>query len=97
MEVVNVGGGVWRLKLQPNSNNLLLAACMNGGAKVVDAEDIKVLTEYHGHSSIVYGADWCHILSHIPDQDPDLAHKRHSSLIATCSFYDHQLCLSEFH
>lgn len=102
VEVVNVGGGVWRLKLQPSTNKLLLAACMNGGAKIVNTErssgDKDVIAEYFGHNSIVYGADWCHdLLEDISEQYPDLIHKYCSNLIATCSFYDHQLCLSGFH
>lgn len=98
VEVVNVGGGVWRLKLQPHSNSLLLTACMNGGTKIVDTEDKGVVSEYYGHNSIVYGADWCHFSSYdISGQCPDLVHKHYSCLIATCSFYDHRLCLSGFY
>ena len=78
MEVVKVGGGVWRLKLQPHSKRLLLAACMNGGAKIVEAEHSldrnSVVSEFYGHSSIVYGADWCHILSQDISEHLSLIH-----------------------
>ena len=91
---LHVGGGVWRLKWSPNDKNLLLAACMHNGFAVLDISDISagshqstVLT-YKEHKSLAYGADWCFF------KRPDAV--KSEKLVATCSFYDHKLCLWSF-
>ncbi|XP_028027962.1 diphthine methyltransferase isoform X1 [Bombyx mandarina] len=75
-----VNGGVWRLKWHPNTPNVVLAACMYGGFRILHIDDgVNVVSEYLEHCSIAYGADWCH----------------GRDLVATCSFYDRSLHLSE--
>ncbi|XP_053607398.1 diphthine methyltransferase isoform X1 [Plodia interpunctella] len=78
----DVNGGVWRLKWHPCENNTVLAACMYGGFRILTVEGtrVDVVSEYMEHESIAYGADWKH---------------NGDSLIATCSFYDCRLHISE--
>lgn len=79
---VSVGGGVWRLKWHPRNPNLLLAACMHDGFKILDNFDEgKVVCDYKGHNSLAYGADWRRNSS---NADSELT-------VATCSFYDRSL------
>ncbi|XP_023953135.1 diphthine methyltransferase isoform X1 [Bicyclus anynana] len=69
----DVNGGVWRLKWSPSNSDVVLAACMYGGFRILRAEDtIEVVCEYLEHESIAYGADW----------------KFDAPIVATCSFYD---------
>ena len=88
---VAAGGGVWRLKWHPTDPNLLLAACMHDGFKIVnvsiDADSFvasgEIVCHCEGHGSLAYGADWQRI-------------KYGSSrvnAVATCSFYDRLLQL----
>ncbi|RZF48420.1 hypothetical protein LSTR_LSTR014232 [Laodelphax striatellus] len=103
------GGGVWRLKWHPTTKSIrkdyLLAACMHGGFKVIDCRDvadINVVASFTEHESLAYGADWCYLprssnSSNLLDKFPinsDSSGKMYSDIIATCSFYDHKLCLS---
>jgi len=76
MKTVNVGGGVWRIKLNPNDEDVVLVAAMHDGFKVVQKGDI--VHEYREHESLAYGADW------VTDFESETAH----SIVATCSFYD---------
>ncbi|XP_049803651.1 diphthine methyltransferase isoform X2 [Schistocerca nitens] len=83
-----LGGGIWRVKWDPYTGEHIVAACIYGGFRVVQSKRgcLQLLGEYEGeHTSIAYGADWCHAPS--PKQDD-------SFLISTCSFYDHMLCVS---
>lgn len=84
------GGGVWRLRRQPNSENLVLAACMYNGFLVLDSK-LQSVVSYREHESIAYGADWSYINS--TEEWPNIFSKD-GILIATCSFYDHKLCVS---
>lgn len=71
----DVNGGVWRLKWHPYNKNVVLAACMYGGFRILRVEDkVEVISEYLEHESIAYGADW---------KFDDIL-----SMVATCSFYD---------
>ncbi len=85
----NLGGGVWRLRWHPRDSELLLAACMYNGVAIVRMSppwshptSLEVVTAYHEHQSIAYGADW-------HQQPEDLPGG--SDLVATCSFYDRSL------
>ncbi|SPP77668.1 diphthine methyltransferase [Drosophila guanche] len=88
---VNLGGGIWRLKPHPKRLDVILAACMYTNFSVVqlDLKDsaLTLLGTYEEHSSICYGADWHPNLS----EDDGLTH------MATCSFYDHKMCVSSVH
>ncbi|GAA99174.1 uncharacterized protein L969DRAFT_93636 [Mixia osmundae IAM 14324] len=57
-------GGLWRLKWHPSRHNMLLAAGMHEGFKVLsldeDQTSAKVTTRFDGHESLAYGADWSH-------------------------------------
>ncbi|CAG9786376.1 unnamed protein product [Diatraea saccharalis] len=78
----DLGGGVWRLKWHPYHPDTVLAACMYGGFRIlrVNPQQIDIISEYLEHESIAYGADWTHNLP---------------SLVATCSFYDCKMHISE--
>jgi len=78
----DVGGGVWRLKWHPINNDKLLAACMHDGLKVLDFNGIEFSTRlrFDEHESLAYGADW-------------VIGKDKSTLVASCSFYDHLMKL----
>eukprot|EP00794_Sanderia_malayensis_P003306 gene3306-3791_t len=83
---IQAGGGVWRLKWHPHNADILLAACMHDGFKIFDTSTKNpqhLLSAYKEHDSLAYGADWC-IPSWISDTE-----RLENSLIATCSFYDH--------
>ena len=92
--LVDVGGGVWRVKWHPDAYRKgdILTACMHDGFKIVSvgaaggAEELldgscDITKRYNKHSSLAYGADW----SHAPIKP------QQQSLIASCSFYDHAL------
>jgi WD40 repeat protein len=108
-KTVEVGGGVWRVRWHPtwhqthsdstsssssssSSDGVILAACMHGGAKVIrtsqqscsSSKDSVVVQYTEEHTSMVYGADWCRGKSSLNSDQP---------VVATCSFYDHKLCL----
>ncbi|XP_017012425.2 diphthine methyltransferase [Drosophila takahashii] len=85
---LNLGGGIWRLKPHPLASDLLLAACMYTNFSVVQldasAPGLSLLGAYEEHASICYGADWA----------PFRSRDDGSLTMATCSFYDHKLCVS---
>lgn len=97
---LNMDGGLWRLKWEPQNHKYLLAACMYGGFKIVDCIDNRtcsVVGQYMEHESISYGCDWSFLNSSdfecrkIVDS---LSALGTGMLIATCSFYDHTLKLA---
>lgn len=91
---INVGGGVWRLKWKPLEGRYLLAACMYGGFRIIDCENVeipKVVAEYREHESIAYGCDWSGLSSQLIRSKGVPAVKGDISLVGTCSFYDHCL------
>lgn len=76
-ESKKLNGGVWKIK--PNKKrNLLLCACMHTGVHLVNATSLESELYYdkHGLNNLAYGCDW--------QFDSD-------DLIATCSFYNHDL------
>jgi len=85
---LDLSGGIWRLKPHPAQPDLILAACMYTNFSVVQldvaAPGLSLLGAYEEHKSICYGADWA------PWRNKDDA----SLTMATCSFYDHTLCVS---
>ncbi|XP_053950187.1 diphthine methyltransferase isoform X1 [Anastrepha ludens] len=86
---LNLGGGIWRLKNDPVKRNLILAACMYHNFSIVQLADglldgPELIGEFYEHKSICYGADWCRKV----DDNQDL-------YLATCSFYDHKLCVAQ--
>ncbi|XP_017850505.1 diphthine methyltransferase [Drosophila busckii] len=92
---LNLNGGIWRLKPHPQQKDLILAACMYTNFSVVGLESaesgcaLNLLGTYEEHSSICYGADWAPILNTRTDEGG-----QQLLYMATCSFYDHKLCLS---
>ena len=85
---IEAGGGVWRLKWHPVIENVFLSACMYDGFKIFQTDDFSkfyLTHSYKEHASIAYGADW--IIQNRCNSDRSTG----KSLVATCSFYDHQL------
>ncbi|KAI8812895.1 WD40-repeat-containing domain protein [Cladochytrium replicatum] len=83
--------GVWRLRWHPTKSDLILAACMHNGFRILRVGDAsqepEIVATFMEHKSIAYGADWSHERG-----------KAHSDgniewLVGTCSFYDHKFCL----
>lgn len=90
---VSVGGGVWRMRFKPQSEDLILVACMYNGFQLLD-QNLHVLSKYtEEHESIAYGADWSYLCPSSNDQCFSYFSGENSSLAATCSFYDHKLCV----
>lgn len=85
---LNLNGGIWRLKPHPRRSDLILAACMYKNFSVLQLRDsaLSLLGAYEEHSSICYGADWAPSIDEL-----DHGQRLH---MATCSFYDHKLCVS---
>ncbi|XP_055531435.1 diphthine methyltransferase isoform X3 [Wyeomyia smithii] len=84
----NLGGGVWRLKPNPHRPDSILCACMYHNFSVVNLNEdhsITVESEYFEHDSICYGCDW----SYASDNS------ERDYYFASCSFYDHKLCLAK--
>ncbi|KAH8397482.1 hypothetical protein KR222_007734 [Zaprionus bogoriensis] len=89
---LNLNGGIWRLKPHPARQDFMLVACMYKNFSVVDlAKDapaaLSLLGTYDEHSSICYGADWAPTIDRLEGN-------RQTLHMATCSFYDHKLCVS---
>ena len=81
------------MKWHPSENRQddLLVACMHDGFKIIQFEPglpdavgggCKVLHRFDEHESLAYGVDW----SFVPEGE-------NTSMIASCSFYDHALHL----
>lgn len=81
----HVGGGVWRVRWHPDKKDTLLTACMHDGFKILEYDpswafaSTSLRFDEHGKDALAYGSDWGQSLLNGDD------------LIATCSFYDHQL------
>jgi len=93
---VSVGGGVWRIRWHPNSDNKILVGAMHGGCRVVTFDELagnglkdscveaRIQSEFTKHESMAYGADWLII---------DDGGKVACEYAASCSFYDRRVCL----
>lgn len=94
---LNLNGGIWRIKPHHQRSDLILVACMYknfsvvdlaiGSAESKDAAALSLLGTYDEHTSICYGADWAPTIDKL--NDVQTLH------MATCSFYDHKLCVSK--
>lgn len=75
------------MKLHPKKD-ILLCACMHTGAHLVDTSTFSSQLYYdkHGLDNLVYGCDW-----------KPLTNDTNSvkDIIATCSFYNHELRIWE--
>lgn len=74
---VPVQGGVWRLKWHPFQRDLLLAACMHGGFKIInyqmaaEGEQEAISLSCPLPNSLVYGIDWSWLyFCHLPQTQP---------------------------
>ncbi|XP_073828088.1 diphthine methyltransferase [Musca autumnalis] len=87
---INLQGGIWRIKPDPRDYNLMLCACMYHNFSIVDMGDgnasppPSLVGEFVEHKSICYGADWGLNF----EEGDDVLY------MATCSFYDHKLCVA---
>ncbi|XP_052896287.1 diphthine methyltransferase [Anopheles moucheti] len=83
-------GGVWRLQSNPKREpDNILCGCMYHNFSVVRLmpdDSFELVGEYREHESICYGCDW---------QQVGENYRAGKRIIATCSFYDHKLCISE--
>eukprot|EP00834_Sanchytrium_tribonematis_P004462 NODE_221_length_12388_cov_2.350883.p5 type:complete len:259 gc:universal NODE_221_length_12388_cov_2.350883:11395-12171(+) len=55
---LDCGGGIWRMKKNPNNDQIWLIAAMHGGAHIVDLRQSQILQTFSKHESMVYGAVW---------------------------------------
>uniref|UniRef100_A0A182LZR2 methylated diphthine methylhydrolase n=1 Tax=Anopheles culicifacies TaxID=139723 RepID=A0A182LZR2_9DIPT len=83
-------GGVWRLRSNPQREpRKILCGCMYHNFSVVQLtpdDSFELVGEYGEHESICYGCDWQRVGEN---------YHTGKQIIATCSFYDHKLCISE--
>lgn len=93
----NLGGGVWKIRWEPEKGRYMLVAAMHNGFHIVDSHspladqdssasdsrEPEIVTSYKEHSSLAYGCDWSRQTSCSSGR----------KTIATCSFYDHSLQL----
>ncbi|XP_058455272.1 diphthine methyltransferase isoform X2 [Malaya genurostris] len=83
---INLGGGVWRIKSNHHQPDQILCACMYHNFSIINLHSDRSIvldTEYNEHNSICYGCDWSYN-----------SNESESKYFATCSFYDHKLCLA---
>ncbi|KAL7641621.1 UNVERIFIED_CONTAM: hypothetical protein RMT77_007494 [Armadillidium vulgare] len=87
VQKTNLGGGVWRLRCEPQREPLLLASTMHNGFQVIEIDSCDIsntICNYSKHESLAYGADWCK------------ATGNNNYLVGSVSFYDKLLTLWEF-
>lgn len=89
VQEINLGGGIWRIKLNTVDLNLILCACMYHNFSVVRlAEEFTLEAAIeHGKDKICYGADW--------GREMGLKRSNRYSF-ATCSFYDKLFSLNSY-
>lgn len=88
--VLQLYGGIWRIKASKCDRNLLLCACMYKNFSLCrinnERDKLDLVGELTEHKSICYGADWS------PNRLCD-----GGQVMITCSFYDKKLCISSVH
>ncbi|XP_050085834.1 diphthine methyltransferase [Anopheles aquasalis] len=85
---VSLTGGVWRMRSNPRDPKRILCACMYENFSLIELRDeleVAKIGEYGLHENICYGCDWQHAT----------ATGTTKTYVATCSFYDKMLCVSE--
>uniref|UniRef100_A0A2M3ZBJ6 methylated diphthine methylhydrolase n=1 Tax=Anopheles braziliensis TaxID=58242 RepID=A0A2M3ZBJ6_9DIPT len=88
MAEVSLTGGVWRMRSNPRDSKRILCACMYENFSLIelrDELDVAKIGEYDLHENICYGCDWQQAVG------TGIA----KSYVATCSFYDKMLSVSE--
>lgn len=97
-DLLNTGGGVWRLKWEPKNCEDIAAACMHNGFAVIDGPRCSILAEYKDHSSLAYGMDWSHLEEEELHKyfDMNKYSDKKVNVLAMCSFYDNLLSLALF-
>lgn len=85
LKCLEMPGPIWRVKWEPHGRDYLLTACMLGGFHIVDTsqDQLDTVVSYYEHKDLAYGADWSY--------QPGVSDR----LIATCSFYDHKMCVAK--
>lgn len=85
----DTGSGVWRIASHPTNSKKIACANMHSGVSLYaidQTENLLNISELERfsdvHNSLVYGID---IIPYTP----------HSDLVASCSFYDSQICIRE--
>lgn len=63
---------------------------MQGGFHIADTETTNVVISYYEHKDISYGCDW----SYMGETQVKSYGGNGKQIIATCSFYDHKLCVA---
>ncbi|OWA51511.1 putative Diphthine methyltransferase [Hypsibius exemplaris] len=89
---LKLGGGVWRIKINPHRPNLLACACMQSGCRIVsisDAQEFQIVEDFMRDRQLVYGVDWLPV-SRVSAHEAD-AQSGSVFHLAACSFYDHVL------
>lgn len=82
-------GTLWRLKWNPHNYDFLLAGCMLDGVHIVEAGDhLDIVENYYEHKDLSYGVDWSYLKENELEKFGGGKY-----LIASCSFYDHLLCV----
>lgn len=89
---INLGGGIWRIKLNPAEPNLILTACMYHNFSIVRLdEELGFSLDcvlHHGDQKICYGADW--------GRTEGSTQPSNYYNFATCSFYDNLFSLNSY-
>eukprot|EP01029_Cantina_marsupialis_P029943 TRINITY_DN78637_c1_g1_i1.p1 TRINITY_DN78637_c1_g1~~TRINITY_DN78637_c1_g1_i1.p1 ORF type:complete len:354 (-),score=88.18 TRINITY_DN78637_c1_g1_i1:72-1133(-) len=100
---IDTEGGVWRLKWHPYHDDLLLTACMRGGAQVFsvgfeESSEISLLVKNmeHGSESLTYGADWIRPCENEKAEEKEDESIKQSHLVGTCSFYNKEMRVWKF-
>uniref|UniRef100_A0A2M4BS49 methylated diphthine methylhydrolase n=1 Tax=Anopheles marajoara TaxID=58244 RepID=A0A2M4BS49_9DIPT len=84
-------GGIWRMRSNPRDPKRILCACMYENFSLIELRDeleVAKIGEYDLHENICYGCDWQQAMD-------GAAGIKVKTYVATCSFYDKMLCVSE--